>query len=287
MASSIRALPFRAKKEEPETIVGLSALPTVPVPTRLVRTVPVLTISPVVSELELKIITVSEVQSVGLKFSFRLTNANPFIAVRIREIILTDIPTMAIACVEIPGKKNVSLFDNERVAQLLSFVILHSNNVHLFSPARGCDLSCLPLPCFVQYQVKVAGQPGKIREITGADLRVVGESYGVVPVKYNVPTIDGSIVEVDQSILNLMPDHKLDLTCWAMAGTQKKDAKWGCVSAVGYELEADGSIKFNGELRGNLAIDQILAEVSKRIDAVHRAKSRQPNLRLEMVITAS
>lgn len=221
-------------------------------------------------------IQVSDLKVNGLEFKFTVSAATHRDMALINRILLSDIPSMAISKVEII--ENSTGFYDEDILRRLSSIVLDSEPVAL----NHDDIA-------VQYELNVANDEvyvvndglqyaedfKAVRYVTSDDLIPVGENYGVLPLKFNVPDgRGGTIVEPQSPDIKLFYDRALMLRCMATRGTQKKNAKWGVVRRPGFR-EVNGTFVFTGYLRGNLTLATI-------IDELRLIVNRSDDLRIEL-----
>jgi hypothetical protein len=212
--------------------------------------------------------TFSNIIAEGLRFSFIINDAMVIDAAEIRRIILEDIPTMAIACVKFRSDSNLTIHNDEIIVQLLSSIVFDSANVDDFVKSiNNCDTKCDGQPCGVKYRLKAHGEPRRIVQVSSDDLKPASKNpRGVYPVKFKMP-VDGTTVDAPQAIFKLLPNHAVNLKCVVSRGTQRENARWSCVSALGIDATPiNTSFMIKGEIRGNLSAEQIVNHVIKIVN---------------------
>jgi hypothetical protein len=227
---------------------------------------------------------VGKIQTHGSKFTVQITGALAVDMTKIRHIILEDIPTMAVKTIWV--HENRTIWSDENIYQLLASLVFNSTTIVAVRPllndvqssslkpdrnllSTGAETKfngSIPMvEGEVRYYLEATGEPGKIVTVTGRNLTPIGNTYDVVPVEYAVDMGQGNIELMGQTILKLLPDNSLRVECLVSPGTQKQDARWGCVTNLTFDGEP-GYYELSGVVRGNLTAEQIIASLTRIIN---------------------
>lgn len=196
----------------------------------------------------------------NMMFSFKVKNCEGPDAALLLQIMLQYIDTMAVDCVVF--EENTSIHTDEQLITTLEGVTFDSNNVDLFSLSLGCNLECVDeRPCYVGYNLSVnVGQD--IRDITTNDLVAITETYNVLPVTFNVVSIANP---VPQAICKIFDNQELKFTIYLKKGNHFSHSKFQCITLLAFrplKIPDQNIYEFNGKLRGNLRLDNILKSVN-------------------------
>jgi DNA-directed RNA polymerase II subunit RPB3 len=207
-------------------------------------------------------------KSLGLEFSFIVEDIPLKTAARLRRILMSEIPTMAIDCVEIT--ENTSVLRDEFLAQRLGLIPLISSGASPLALSRGCDCDCAGIPrnkclkCKVIFDLKVTNHLDQPMTVTSQDLIPINLDYQVEPVKYLVPDGKGGQQIEYVEIVKLHKGEKLDVRCIAAKGTGENHSKWSPVTAIGLENVGGDDYIFNVGITGALS-PQELVEITNSI----------------------
>lgn len=214
----------------------------------------------------------------GDEFTFLVENIRTLTALRLRQILISEIPSVAIDCVEI--RKNTSILPDELLAQRLGLIPLTSSAAGQLPFSKGCDCICPDLPpqlclkCSVVLNLNVVGStipagpvgsiiPTRVINITSRDLVPENLKYNVKPVEYTVPDGKGGTLPADILIVRLQDGQEINLRCIAKKATGADHAKWSVVSTVGFSELGGGDFLFVVGTTGALSPQELLNEMKR------------------------
>ena len=205
----------------------------------------------------------------NLNFTFLLSNSTARIAVQVRRILITQIPTMAIDCVEIHD--NTSVIQDEMLAASLGRVVFTSSTAANFPLSRYCDCPELELSpinvCEAEFWLIAENLADHILQVTSKDLLPTDPQNGVFPVIYTLSDGKGGTVESALPLVQLLPNQKIKIRCLAKKGLASQHVKWSPVSVVGLddaqaELGGKGNFVFTAERMGSLTAQELLTSIA-------------------------
>nr|QBK90914.1 MAG: RPB3 subunit of eukaryotic RNA polymerase II [Pithovirus LCPAC201] len=209
-----------------------------------------------------------------LEFTFQIGNITARTAARLRQILMGEIPIMAIDCVEI--YKNTSILQDEILAQRLGLIPLTSSNITWLPFSRGCDCDCpdqLPdcSKCSVILHLRVTGDKQKFPivegrrrkfiSVTSQNIMPENRSYQIKPVEYRIPDSNGGTIPGAILLARLQEGQELQIRCIAKKGIGADHSKFSSVAGVFFDETETGDIIFTVGITGALSPKEVLEEL--------------------------
>lgn len=208
-------------------------------------------------------------------FKFLIENITARTAARLRQILMSEIPIMAIDCVEI--YRNTSILRDEILAQRLGLIPLTSSNIDGWPLSRGCDCDCPELPsskclkCSVILNLKIKASSDKFPiingikkgfiEVTSRDIIPEVQNYNIQPVNYSLPNGRGGTTPAYILIGRLQEGQEINIRCIAKKSIGMHHAKFIPVSGVFFNNEGNGNFSFTVDITGALPPKELLEEL--------------------------
>lgn len=155
--------------------------------------------------------------------AFTLDHIDQSVAVAMRRVMMTEIPTMAIDSVSVAC--NTSVLHDELIVHRLGLIPLYSETASAFKTAHACSCETFCDHCSVSFVLDVTCDTDHM-EVTTRHLKAVSMKHAVTPAVQNGDEDSDGIL-----IATLQKHQTLKLTCVAVKGTGRTHAKWSPVVA--------------------------------------------------------
>ncbi len=211
----------------------------------------------------------------GTTFKFLIENITARTAARLRQILMSEIPIMAIDCVEI--YRNTSILQDEILSQRLGLIPLTSSNIGGLPFSRGCDCDCPEqqtsecLKCSVILNFKIKASPDKFPiingikksfiDVTSRDIIPELSDYGIQPVEYHLSDGKGGTIPASILIGHLQEGQEINIRCIAKKSIGIYHAKFIPVSGVFFNNEGNNNFSFTVDVTGSLSPQELLNEL--------------------------
>lgn len=199
----------------------------------------------------------------GTEFTFQVGDITLRDAARLRQILMAEIPAMAIDCVEI--YENTTILQDEFLAQRIGLIPLTSSNISQLPFSRGCDCHCPGkllsecMKCSIILNLKIIGKKEGFVNVTSRDIIPENLNYQVKPVEYTI--FDGT-VPVYILLVRIQMGQELDVRCIAKKGTGAEHAKFSSVAGpVILNKTKTGDFIFSVGMTGALSPKELLSEL--------------------------